>query len=149
MIYRYEPVDDEGKAPPQPNTPEPKKKTRETWITYPMINYCTYKPSPPASHQPPSIRIRCRDFTFIAFTFLTDKEARAVYDTIRSCTCKLGSLEKLLAFSFKTKDSGKSARINGWELYDARREFARQGVSPKSAERGWRITEINKDYSVS
>jgi hypothetical protein len=84
---------------------------------------------------------------FIAFKFLTDKEARAVYDTIRSCTCKLGTLEKLLAFTYEGVPREK--KIKGWDLYDPRREFARQGISPKSAEKGWRFTEINKDYSVS
>jgi hypothetical protein len=84
---------------------------------------------------------------FIAFKFFTDKEARAVYDTIRSCTCKLGTLEKLLAFTYQGVPREK--KVDGWGLYDPRREFARQGISPKSAEKGWRFTEINKDYSVS
>jgi myotubularin-related protein 6/7/8 len=112
-----------------------------------MISYCTYRPSPPASHHPPSIRLRCRDFTFLAFNFLTDKEARAVYDGIRSCTCRLGSLEKLLAFSYHSVPREK--KYHGWSLYDPKKEFARQGISPKSSEKGWRFTEINKDYSVS
>ena len=136
-------ADEESKAPT--TTPDSKKKPRETWITYPMINYCLYTSSPPASHQPPTIRIRGRDFTFMAFQFLTDKEARQVYDTIRQCTCKLGSLDKLLAFSYHTEQK----KLDGWKLYDPRREFARQGVSEKSAAKGWRITDINHNYKVS
>ena len=69
-----------------------------------------------------------------------------MYDTIRTNTCKLGSLEKLLAFTYRTQR--KTGDVNGWDLYDPRREFARQGISSKSSEKGWRITEINKDYSV-
>jgi hypothetical protein len=56
-------------------------------------------------------------------------------------------LEKLLAFSYHSVPREK--KYNGWTLYDPRKEFARQGISPKSSEKGWRITEINKDYSVS
>ena len=37
--------------------------------------------------------------------------------------------------------------MNGWDLYDARAEFRRQGISEKSADKGWRISTINKDYT--
>ncbi|KIW06230.1 uncharacterized protein PV09_02706 [Verruconis gallopava] len=142
FIFRYALPKPEGEA--ATNAPE---KHKEMWITYPMISYCVYRPSPPASHQPPTIRLRCRDFTFIAFNFLTDKEARAVFESIRACTCRLGSLDKLLAFSYHSVPREK--KINGWALYDARKEFARQGIGPKNTDKGWRITEINKDYTYS
>lgn len=34
-------------------------------------------------------------------------------------------------------------------MYDAKSEWRRQGVSEKSADRGWRISNINKDYAFS
>lgn len=111
-----------------------------------MIAFCTYRPSPPASHQPPSIRLRCRDFTFLAFHFLTDKDARSVFDSFRAYTCKLGSLEKLMAFSYRSVPREK--QYDGWNFYDPKKEFARLGISAKSSEKGWRITDINHDYSV-
>lgn len=70
-----------------------------------------------------------------------------MYDTIRSCTCKLGSLEKLLAFSYISVPRERG--LDGWNIYDPRKEFARQGISQKSTAKGWRITEINKDYTYS
>jgi len=134
-------------APPDAQTPTSKpKKPKEIWITYPMIAFCTYRPAPPASHQAPSIRLRCRDFTFVAFHFLEESKARDVYESIKSLTCKLGRIEKLYAFSYRPQ--GPEKAVNGWELYDARREWQRQGVSDTNPDRGWRISEINSDYQV-
>jgi hypothetical protein len=133
---------------PPPGAPTPSKPPRqkEVWITYPMISYCVLRPSPPASHQAPSIRLRCRDFTFFAFHFLDDKKARDVYDSIRGLTCKLGRLDKLLAFSYQPKPPENE--LDGWTIYDARREYKRLGISAKDSEKGWRISDINKDYKV-
>lgn len=140
LIYRYYPLPSSINEPvPAPN----QDRLRELWITYPMIAFCTYRPSPGGVFHPPAIRIRCRDFVFCAFHFKTDQEARAVYDTIKNLTCKVGKIEKLYAFSFKPAPQEKG--INGWNIYDPRKEFARQGISPA---KGWRITNINADYQV-
>jgi hypothetical protein len=140
VVFRY-------LAPPPPgSSPSTKPKPKETWITYPMISRCVLRPSPPASHQSPSIRLQCRDFTFFSFLFVNDKKARDVYDSIRGLSCKVGHLDKLLAFAYQPKPP--EDQHNGWELYDARREWKRLGISPKDSEKGWRISEINKDYKV-
>jgi len=128
-----------------PNTPPP--RPREVWITYPLINYCCLKPSPPALRQHASMRIRCRDFTFFAFFFADDGQARAVYDSIRALACRLGRLDRLLAFSYQPKPPEDTH--NGWLLYDARREWRRLGISPKHADTGWRISEINAAYQYA
>lgn len=111
-----------------------------------MISYCCLKPLPPVLRQEPSIRIRCRDFTFFAFYFPDEKKARDVYDSIRALSCKLGRLDKLLAFSYQPKPP--EDQQNGWDIYDARREWKRLGISPKDTEKGWRISEINLEYKV-
>jgi myotubularin-related protein 6/7/8 len=36
---------------------------------------------------------------------------------------------------------------SGWSVYNPRTEFTRQGVGSRT--RGWRFTDINKDYSFS
>ncbi|KAF2400155.1 phosphatases II [Trichodelitschia bisporula] len=110
---------------------------REQWITYPMIAFCTYRPSPPA------IRLRCRDFTFVAFHFLTD-EAHDVFLSIKALS-RVGRLEKLYAFSYRPH--GPERAVNGWDLYDARHELARQGVGEEGS--AWRVTDINADYKYS
>jgi hypothetical protein len=130
-------------APPDARPP----RQKEVWITYPMISYCCLKPLPAVLRQEPSIRIRCRDFTFFAFYFPDEKKARDVYDSIRALSCKIGRLDKLLAFSYQPKPP--EDQQNGWDIYDARREWKRLGISPKDTEKGWRISEINIEYKVS
>ncbi|KAL6704076.1 phosphatidylinositol-3-phosphatase ymr1 [Coniothyrium glycines] len=142
IVFSYIPGPPAG-TPPGAKPP----RQKEVWITYPLINYCCLKSSPPVLHQETSIRIRCRDFTFFAFFFTDDKKARDVYDSIRALSCKLGRLDKLLAFSYQPKPPEDQQR--GWEIYDARREWKRLGISPKDTDKGWRISEINLEYKYS
>jgi myotubularin-related protein 6/7/8 len=123
-----------------------KARPKEIWITYPMIAYCVYRPMPAAMRKEPAIRLRCRDFTFVAFHFPDETQARSVYDTIKALTCALGSINKLYAFSYNPPPAEKN--VNGWQIYDARKEFKRMGISPKEADRGWRLSDINRDYTV-
>ncbi|KAG7008685.1 hypothetical protein G7Y79_00004g012690 [Physcia stellaris] len=80
-------------------------------------------------------------------TVPNEKKARDVYDSIKAWTCKLGRVEKLYAFSYQPPQPEKE--LNGWELYDARREWRRLGISEKGTDRGWRISTINVDYGFS
>lgn len=112
-----------------------------------MIAFCTFRPTPPGSAIASSIRLRCRDFKFVTLNFRSDKQARDVFESIKGATCKLGSIEKLYAFSYKPQPPEK--QISGWEIYDAKAEWKRQGISDKGADRGWRISKINTDYSFS
>ncbi|CAD0110725.1 unnamed protein product [Aureobasidium uvarum] len=121
-------------------------RVKEMWITYPMIASCVYRPMPAVLRQDHAIRIRCRDFTFVAFHFSQETQARSVYDSIKALTCGLGSFSKLYAFTYDPPPTEKN--INGWQIYDARKEFKRMGISPKGADRGWRLTDINRDYEV-
>ncbi|RDA93336.1 hypothetical protein CP533_0302 [Ophiocordyceps camponoti-saundersi (nom. inval.)] len=120
-------------------------RNRERWLTYPILCYCALRPTPPSSRIAPSIRIRCRDFTFVTFNFADNDAARQAFDFIYTRTCKLGSVERLFAFNHKPLASEKG--LNGWEIYDPRAEFRRQGISEKLPDKGWRITNINKDYT--
>ena len=54
--------------------------------------------------------------------------------------------DKLYAFTYDPPRAEKN--VNGWQLYDARKEFKRMGISPKEADRGWRLSDINHDYIV-
>ncbi|RKF73183.1 Phosphoinositide 3-phosphatase [Golovinomyces cichoracearum] len=124
-----------------------KQATRESWFAYPMIASCIFRPVPHGSTLKPSIRLRGRDFKFLMFIFEDDKEARDVYESIKGVTCHLGSISKLYAFHYDSPPSEK--KIRGWEFYDARAEWKRQGISDKSSDSGWRISQINTDYSFS
>ncbi|KAG6002987.1 hypothetical protein E4U21_002462 [Claviceps maximensis] len=125
-----------------PSTPP---KMRERWLTFPILSYCSLRPTPPSSRQAPSIRIRCRDFTFVTFNFADNEVAREAFDFIKARTCKLGTVEKLYAFSHKPLRHEEE--MNGWDCYDPKAEFRRQGISEKLPDKGWRVTNINQDYS--
>jgi myotubularin-related protein 6/7/8 len=112
-----------------------------------MIAFCTFKPTLPGSSQASSIRIRGRDFRFVQLNFPDDRQARSAYESIKGATCQLGEIEKLHAFSYKSQPPEK--QMNGWELYDAKAEWKRQGISEKGVDRGWRISKINEDYAFS
>jgi hypothetical protein len=121
-------------------------RPKELWITYPIIAFCTLRAVPSVSRQPSSIRLRCRDFTFVCFYFASEAKARDVYDTLKQWTCKVGRVEKLYAFTYQPPPP--ELEINGWNLYDAAKEWARQGVGKDDVSNGWRISTINTDYNV-
>ncbi|CRG85790.1 Phosphoinositide 3-phosphatase [Talaromyces islandicus] len=122
-------------------------RPKELWITYPIISFCTLRAVPSVSRQTSSIRLRCRDFTFVCFYFASDAKARDVYETLKQWTCKVGRVEKLYAFTYQPPPP--ELEINGWNLYDASKEWARQGVGKDDASNGWRISTINTDYNFS
>ncbi|KAI1128559.1 protein-tyrosine phosphatase-like protein [Nemania abortiva] len=142
-IIFIQPVTTPDGAAVPPNTP----KHRESYIAFPIIALCTFRPCPSVTGRPSSIRIRGRDFSLINFLFRNEISAREAFDYIRARTCRLGSIEKLYAFSYQPLKTEKP--LNGWSLYDPRAEFRRQGISTKLVDRGWRISLINKDYSFS
>lgn len=119
-------------------------RPKELWITYPIISFCTYRPTPAASRQPSSIRLRCRDFAFVCFYFASETKARDVYESIKAWTCKVGRIDKLYAFAYQPPPPEREH--NGWELYNPRKEWARQGVDQDG--HGWRLSQINADYGV-
>lgn len=136
LIFSFIPPTTEQTAKPRP---------KELWTTYPIISYCSFKPVPAIYRQPSSIRMRCRDFTYLAFQFDNEDTARDVYETIKSLTC-LTRIDKLYAFKYSPPPAEKE--VNGWDVYDARLEFKRMGISPKLPDRGWRLSDLNKDYAV-
>ncbi|KAK4455942.1 protein-tyrosine phosphatase-like protein [Podospora aff. communis PSN243] len=138
--------------PPQSKTdadPDLKKQVKQVWFAFHIVSQCNLRLMPPSSGIHSSIRIRFRDFTYVSFNFEDEKQARDAFEFIRAKTCRLGSIEKLLAFSYCPPPNSPEFKINGWSLYDARAEFRRQGISEKLLDLGWRITSINKDYAFS
>ena len=135
--------------PPAPDGSQDKDaviKPRELWITYPIISFCTLRPASPVSRLPSSIRVRCRDFTFACFYFVDEANARTAYDTIKTWTCKIGRIEKLYAFTYQPPLPER--KIQGWNLYNAREEWARLGVGGPDSKSGWRISGVNIGYNV-
>jgi len=123
-------------------------RPRELWITYPIVSFCTLRPSPAASRQPSSIRLRCRDFTFVCFYFGDDRKARDVYESIKAWTCRLGGIDKLYAFTYQPQGLEKDVVPSGWSIYDPMREWRRMGIGEEGQNTPWRISRINTDYGV-
>lgn len=124
-----------------------KARPREIWLAYPMLAYCHFRPTPPASGREPSIRIGGRDFYFITLLFPENKSAQDTFNFIKTRTCRLGSIERLYAFHYKVHPKEKS--IHGWKIYDPKKEFRRQGIGEKLPDRGWRISDVNSNYAFS
>ncbi|SMQ46072.1 unnamed protein product [Zymoseptoria tritici ST99CH_3D1] len=107
------------------------------------------------SGRPPAIRIRRRDFQMMAFHFHSaskdkspDDSAREVFYRIRHWCCA-STVRDLHAFHFKPPPEELATSTL---VYDARREFARMGISAKAAEgpgSAWRISDINHDYAYA
>ena len=112
-----------------------------------MIAFCTYRPAPAISRQQPCIRLRCRDFTYAALHFATERQAQDVFDTIRNLTCRLSRLEQLYAFTYQPQ--GPEKDVSGWTIYNPMQEWRRQGVGVKGTNKGWRISHVNADYQYS
>lgn len=146
LIFVHSPPKSSGTETQQHQPPA--QRARELWITYPIIAFCTFRPSPLA-RQPSSIRLRCRDFTYVCFYFSSQTQARDVFDSIKAWTCKLGKIEKLYAFTYRPQGPEKDVVPNGWAVYDPMREWRRQGVGDDSRKTNWRISAINKDYQFS
>lgn len=124
-----------------------KERHRESWVTYPLISSCEYRPTPANSGRESSIRLRCRDFYFVLYHFQDHKAAQDAFNFIQARSCRLGSIEKLHAFNYPVPKSERG--INGWHLYDAKAEFRRQGIGSKLQDKGWRVSELNADQTFS
>lgn len=92
-----------------------------------------------------SLRIRCKDFTFLSFNFNSDQHCKDAFDSMLKLTC-LSDITKIYAFMYKPGSLERS-QPNGWSLYDPLKEFERMGTF--SLSKSWRTTNINADYSFS
>lgn len=124
-----------------------KERPRESWVAYPMIAACEFRPVPPKSGRDSTIRLRCRDFYFVLFHFKDHQAAQDAFNLIKARSCRLGNIEKLHAFNYHAPKQERT--INGWQLYDAKAEFRRQGIGGKLQDKGWRVSDLNADYSFS
>ncbi|ODN73911.1 hypothetical protein L202_07419 [Cryptococcus amylolentus CBS 6039] len=113
----------------------------EIWIPYPNIALLTRLPQTIYGLYP--VQIETKTFESYVLLFNKDREGGAedVWQSVKDCTVK-NSVEQLYAFFYVAPSPGK-----GWQTYNARAEFARQGLGTRT--KAWRFTDINKDYSFS
>lgn len=144
-----------------------RKNNREVWICYPMISDVSRQPFTGAKGIS-RMRIVCKDFTFLGFDFLelTPAESRQVHETLTKLVDvngAAGHIERLYAYLYKP---GSLERAHdGWTKYSPQKEYERMGalIEPgddngENGETGgkrepvkakWRITSVNKNYSLS
>ena len=139
LIFRRAPSDAEQKLH-KASTPLPPS---EIWVAYPIIGTAIRFQMTPSA--PAHIRLRNRDFSFLQFRFESERECRDVFDSIKALTVIRGGIENLYAFYYQPMANEK--RCNGWNFYNPMKEFERMGVGTDRCQ-GWRITNINRDYSV-
>lgn len=147
LIFRSEPGDvakPSSDAPPQSGQQKPAVRPREIWITYPIIS--TLFRYPANASAPAHLRLRNRDFSFLTLQFKTERECRDVFESVKALAVVREGVEKLYAFSYCP--GPKERKANGWGVYDPLKEYERMGIGTERC-KGWRISKINKDYTVS
>lgn len=103
-----------------------------------------------------SIRIQFRDFNYISFDFRNILKGNDVFESMMRLTC-IDTIDKLYAFIYQPIRI--ETVFNGWEDYDVRREFERQGLTFDASDGDvgvektvgcsqWRITSLNKKYEL-
>ncbi|ODV94850.1 hypothetical protein PACTADRAFT_50703 [Pachysolen tannophilus NRRL Y-2460] len=145
---------------PPPSEDEPSKGSRELWLCYPMIEKVEFKlgssllclqenglsnstsftdenKSEVKLYDGANIRIKCRDFTYLAFDFPNVKQCNDVFESMMKLTC-LNVIEKVYAFIYTPLKI--ELPYDGWKMYNPIDEFKRQGII------NWRITNINENY---
>jgi hypothetical protein len=111
-------------------------------------------------HREPTLLIRLATFVFYTLSFSSPNELDDVWDSLKALTSnrKPGEKEQLYAFvqgaTFKsnTSPTDPSSTLPGWDSYDPHAEFTRMkviGESSRNSENNpWRLTTINKNFSV-
>ena len=115
----------------------------EQWIGYPLIQTVERRPHSIGGFS--ALRIRCRDFVFLTFNFAREQDCASVFESTRNLTC-VTKIEKVYAFDWINKCPKAEGSIDGWSLYSAEKEFARQGLGTTYPQ--WRFTALNQDYTL-
>ncbi|EPQ25757.1 uncharacterized protein PFL1_06624 [Pseudozyma flocculosa PF-1] len=140
-------------APPPPPTPPPAHP-----IPHALIARATRLPSlrPLSPNGSPGSRIypiafHTKDFDACALGFATEAAQADVFESVRHCAV-LVDASQLFAFYYQPRPPPSPPQppakaplaAQGWSIYDAKREFARQGLGSRT--KAWRLTDINAQY---
>ncbi|KAK0556779.1 phosphatidylinositol-3-phosphatase ymr1 [Tilletia horrida] len=130
-------------------TPPPKIERQEDQsIPYTLINTLVRLPSLPTQDRHTRIYplgIRLRTFQIYSLGFESESIATDVFETVKAYAV-LRSPEQLYAFR-RPPSKAAPAPTSGWQFYDPKKEFTRQGVGSRT--KAWRFTDINLQYNIS
>eukprot|EP00112_Aurelia_sp_Birch-Aquarium-sp1_P025334 Seg837.12 transcript_id=Seg837.12/GoldUCD/mRNA.D3Y31 product="Myotubularin-related protein 2" protein_id=Seg837.12/GoldUCD/D3Y31 len=86
------------------------------------------------------LEITCKDMRSMKFALKQENSSRKkIYDAIQTHAFPSSSGLNFFAFDYR-----EEFKVNGWEVYDADREYKRLGLPTDC----WRITEVNRDYKL-
>lgn len=92
------------------------------------------------------IRIQCKDFTYYSFDFVNDKICTEVFQklsTLVTLPRAKADIQLFYAYSYRKNVLEQNLSTNGWNIYDATKEYQRLGLISD----WWRVTNINENYS--
>lgn len=94
-----------------------------------------------------TLKLNCKDFQFLSLDFAREKDCMDVFQSIMKLTC-LNEISQLYAYIYQPTPF--EHELNSWYIYDAVREFQRQGLNFNNETQGsgssWRMTHVNKDF---
>jgi Myotubularin-like phosphatase domain len=108
-----------------------------------------------ASNQPHKVKtsdrrvsLYCSDFRTLRFVFKPHTHGRRLFSE-QLAMHSPASLLGVFAFALRAAEERAGARhaVDGWSIYDARREFERFGIGT-GALLNWRLTEANVDHAL-
>lgn len=87
------------------------------------------------------LTLHYNNFSSLHLSFFDHHSRERVWDCLRRLCANPGGREESWAFTRAVGAGG------GWALYDPKKEFLRMGLGSRT--KGWRFTDINRDYQVS
>ncbi|XDT29322.1 Myotubularin phosphatase domain [Nakaseomyces glabratus] len=97
-----------------------------------------------------NVKIIGKDFTVFSLDFLIELEANEFYDSLMNLTV-LEDPHKLYAYIYKPNELETKLTRKGWDIYDLKSEFLRQGLDLDGSEEGqptWRVSNINANHEA-
>ncbi|XP_052278880.1 myotubularin-related protein 6-like isoform X2 [Dreissena polymorpha] len=88
------------------------------------------------------LQLHCRNFMCITFILPRERECHDVYTSLMELS-KPANIESLYAFSY-TDQMDDYSKDYGWDLFDTKTEFMRQGVPNDQ----WVLSELNNQYEI-
>ncbi|KDN48867.1 phosphatases II [Tilletiaria anomala UBC 951] len=89
------------------------------------------------------LAVYLRNLERFGLGFQTEQLATEVFESVKACAI-LPSMDQLYAFRYKHIAPANLAS-GGWNRYDCKAEFARQGVGRRT--KAWRFTDVNSQYT--
>ena len=113
----------------------------ETWILHSLLSSIEKQN---VSSVGTPIQIKCKNFQSITFIIPKEKDAFEVVSSLNHLSAP-SSIHELYCFNYSaSNESFQSNSQLGWNKFDLKNEFRRQGVPNKQ----WSISSINQDYSI-